>query len=309
MHGFIFVLLISPESTTISRTEGTIYFADIVELPTHDYYENEGLQDEDNFSSSRFSGSKDYSVSGGISSRTEKFDTSQYASRLERSLLHTEGIVSSGVKIASGNIASQSRNGFEGEFSEQKYKEQLSARVSSYGPPGSGKVYSEKPIGMQASTVNFSASEYRKKLIGEIERNSSSISSDSTGRHVRFVTKVAGPSFDTAGAAREVGKITEIRNAGYMSSDYINSIKKRIYDNWKRPGINLIIKETKAVVSFRIHSDGSVSNILVEKTSGYPEFDQSVIQAVKSSSPFPGFIKPGPEYINVTIEFSGKGAE
>jgi protein TonB len=45
--------------------------------------------------------------------------------------------------------------------------------------------------------------------------------------------------------------------------------------------------EGTVVVSFRLLADGSVRNVRIAESSGYPALDRGAVDAVRNASPFP----------------------
>ncbi|MFQ5768491.1 MAG: energy transducer TonB [Acidobacteriota bacterium] len=70
----------------------------------------------------------------------------------------------------------------------------------------------------------------------------------------------------------------------YYNSQLINKLRS----NWQRP---LRPDGSSAPIStrvfFRIHQNGSVSNIRLDSPSASPELDRSALRAVQQASPFP----------------------
>lgn len=69
---------------------------------------------------------------------------------------------------------------------------------------------------------------------------------------------------------------------------YLSVIRSRIMQGWIIPE-NLIenVYSLIAVVNFTIYSDGHISNVYLEDSSGNRYFDESAIRAVKQAAPFP----------------------
>lgn len=66
--------------------------------------------------------------------------------------------------------------------------------------------------------------------------------------------------------------------------DYISQLKNRVELVWKYPKDS---ENLAATVKFNLNSLGQVSAIRITKSSGRDDFDSSVVEAVKRSSPFP----------------------
>lgn len=73
---------------------------------------------------------------------------------------------------------------------------------------------------------------------------------------------------------------------------YYKSVIDKISSNWKKPDV-LLNDTTRVVVGFEVNKDGSVKDLKVVEGSDFPELDESGLNAVKISSPFP----PIPEVI------------
>lgn len=70
---------------------------------------------------------------------------------------------------------------------------------------------------------------------------------------------------------------------------YLNSVQQKLERNWNPPTEN---KGIKVVVSFTIHSDGTISEPSISSSSGNSTIDNLAVRAVKLSAPF-GKLPPG----------------
>lgn len=70
---------------------------------------------------------------------------------------------------------------------------------------------------------------------------------------------------------------------------YYAMIWSKIKDQWALPEGILPGDDFEAIVGVRIRKDGTVSDLVFEKTSGNRFFDESVLKAVKKAEPFPPF--------------------
>ncbi|VAX21906.1 hypothetical protein MNBD_NITROSPINAE02-1124 [hydrothermal vent metagenome] len=68
---------------------------------------------------------------------------------------------------------------------------------------------------------------------------------------------------------------------------YLKIVERRVDENWATHGIDIRGMRGDPVVRFSITRDGSLSSVLMEKSSGSPDLDASAVQAVRESSPFP----------------------
>jgi TonB family protein len=76
--------------------------------------------------------------------------------------------------------------------------------------------------------------------------------------------------------------------ADFPHYEYLKMLKDTIEKKWLYPA-ELMLKGSHGdlFVKMTVTRNGQVSNIEIVKTSGYPALDESVIRAVKESSPFP----------------------
>ncbi len=87
---------------------------------------------------------------------------------------------------------------------------------------------------------------------------------------------------------------------------YITQLREALWDSWQK--IMPVNASLKCIISFRINSNGSITKVEVEKSSGNRMFDQSAISAVENADRLP----PLPEsffedYLTVHVEFKNKG--
>jgi len=144
----------------------------------------------------------------------------------------------------------------------------------------------------QEEIPSFNIDKYRNKLLSKIEIESSKLAKNEKVN----IGKINIPSLhSTSLSLKNVKFLTDI------PSWYIALLKSRIEENWK---FKNIIGELSALISFRIYRSGKITNLKIEKSSGYSAFDRSAVLAVKSTKdipPFPEEIKQS--YLDVMIEF------
>jgi len=71
---------------------------------------------------------------------------------------------------------------------------------------------------------------------------------------------------------------------------YAGVIKTRIADNWDYPAeARLSLLEGEVMVVFSLVRDGGMTQVKIEKSSGYDVLDKEVLRAIKASLPFPSF--------------------
>lgn len=150
----------------------------------------------------------------------------------------------------------------------------------------------EKEKIKQEEIPSFNIDKYRNKLLSKIEIESSKLAKNEKVN----IGKINIPSLhSTSLSLKNVKFLTDI------PSWYISLLKSRIEENWK---FKNIIGELSALISFRIYRSGKITNLKIEKSSGYSPFDRSAVLAVKSTKdipPFPEEIKQS--YLDVMIEF------
>ncbi len=96
----------------------------------------------------------------------------------------------------------------------------------------------------------------------------------------------AAPGAATGSAAGKaaVGSLTvSLENQDFTYNYYIAQTQSRIEQNWTRSPVG----EARARISFRIHSDGSISDLTVAESSGFDTFDLAALRAVQNAAPFP----------------------
>lgn len=83
---------------------------------------------------------------------------------------------------------------------------------------------------------------------------------------------------------------------------YIGRMRQKIAATWRPPGGSQ--EERACRVYFRVHRNGSVSNVSVEESSGVSLFDQSCQRAVYESAPLPPLPREfKDEYLGVHFSF------
>ena len=67
---------------------------------------------------------------------------------------------------------------------------------------------------------------------------------------------------------------------------YVQAVRNRVSSNWLLSTISpSLLSAPRVYIDFDINRDGSVSNVHVTQSSGFPEVDRSAIRAVLASSP------------------------
>jgi colicin import membrane protein len=94
---------------------------------------------------------------------------------------------------------------------------------------------------------------------------------------------------------------------------YFRQLDEKVRSNWNVPALAVGEKE-KLMVQIRIviEIDGRVSQVRMEKTSGNPYFDDSVLRAIRKASPLPvppEQLRGTEEYYEVGFRFYGAGED
>lgn len=90
-----------------------------------------------------------------------------------------------------------------------------------------------------------------------------------------------GSSLGTSPLGATVGGLD---NPDFVYSYYVDQMLAMISANWLRPSIG---GQVEAAVHFKIHRDGSMSDVRISKSSGYNSFDLAGLRAVQQAAPFP----------------------
>jgi len=113
---------------------------------------------------------------------------------------------------------------------------------------------------------------------------------------------------DAQGATPETGQVS-FDTDDFPFAPYINRMRRKIAANWRVPEGSQGA-ERFCRVYFRVHRDGSVSDVMVESSSGLFMFDQSAERAVIQSSPMPPLPREYDEpYLGVHFSFAYREAQ
>ena len=78
--------------------------------------------------------------------------------------------------------------------------------------------------------------------------------------------------------------IAGLDNPDFKFGYYIDQLLGAIDAKWARPNMG---GDVRAIVSFRIQRNGSLTDLEVAESSGYNSFDLAALRAVQNASPFP----------------------
>lgn len=90
----------------------------------------------------------------------------------------------------------------------------------------------------------------------------------------------------------EVGKTLQLNTSELKYQKYLLNMKQKIELYWEYPDLAARNGwQGNLRINFRINKDGTVSDIELAKSSGYPMLDDAAITAIRLASPFPPFPK------------------
>ncbi len=80
-----------------------------------------------------------------------------------------------------------------------------------------------------------------------------------------------------------------VSSIGPGSNRYLARVQQKISSLWTAPPVDVPEKALTVVVKFRLHRSGSVSNVIIEQSSGNEYYDLAGKRAVLSANPLPAF--------------------
>lgn len=96
------------------------------------------------------------------------------------------------------------------------------------------------------------------------------------------------PKKASAPAGASIGGAVGNRRVSPETLAYFQALDERIRENWTVPDLALSDSRDLIVqIRITIERDGKVTNVRMEKTSGNPYFDDSVLRAITKASPLP----------------------
>jgi TonB family protein len=106
--------------------------------------------------------------------------------------------------------------------------------------------------------------------------------------------------YETEAPKGEVGKTLSLNTSELKYQRYLMDMKKRIEFYWEYPSLAARNGwQGNLMINFKINRDGSVSDISLERSSGYPMLDDAAMTAVRLAAPFPPF--PGNQHDDISI--------
>jgi len=91
------------------------------------------------------------------------------------------------------------------------------------------------------------------------------------------------PTGNPLGTTAFGSQIAGLDNPDFKFGYYIDQLLSAIDSKWVRPPLG---NDVKAIISFRIQRDGSLTDLQVAQSSGYNSFDLAALRAVQNASPF-----------------------
>lgn len=96
--------------------------------------------------------------------------------------------------------------------------------------------------------------------------------------------------YETEAPKGEIGKTLLLNTSELKYQKYLMDMKRKIEFHWEYPQLAARNGwQGSLKINFKINRDGSVSDISLERSSGYPMLDDAAITAVRLSAPFPPF--------------------
>ncbi len=78
--------------------------------------------------------------------------------------------------------------------------------------------------------------------------------------------------------------VAGLDNPDFTYGYYVDQMLAMIRSRWIRPPLG---DDAEAMIHFRIHTDGTVSEVRIVSSSGYNQFDLAGLRAVQAAAPFP----------------------
>jgi TonB family protein len=108
------------------------------------------------------------------------------------------------------------------------------------------------------------------------------------------ISQGEGKSTASSGVSASTGAMGASGQAAAHRNEYIALIQSRVKRNWTLPAALMPKDNVETIIEVKISRAGALENIGFEKSSGNKYFDDSALNAVKKSVPFPPF----PAYIS-----------
>lgn len=148
-------------------------------------------------------------------------------------------------------------------------------------PESDNKKKPEKPKPPEPSRETSPAPDKGSQGSGKTEEGVSGTAPGETGDQLGRRGGPRGNPLGTTAFGSEVGSLD---NPDFTYGYYLDRLLSLIDAQWARPAMG---SGVKAVIFFRIHRDGSMTDLRVEQSSGYNSFDLAALRAVQNAAPFP----------------------
>ncbi len=96
-------------------------------------------------------------------------------------------------------------------------------------------------------------------------------------------------SVPVAKASPPVETRMQVKSQQAGSNEYLARVQAKISEQWVAPPVDASLAALTVVVRFRLHRDGAVTQITIEKSSGNGYYDDAGRRAVQAASPLPPF--------------------
>ena len=97
-------------------------------------------------------------------------------------------------------------------------------------------------------------------------------------------------NYEAQSPSGEVGKTLQLNTAELKYQKYILDMKRKIELYWDYPDLAARNGWQGSLwITFRIMKDGTVSDVKLERSSGYPMLDDAAVTAIRIAAPFPPF--------------------
>lgn len=94
--------------------------------------------------------------------------------------------------------------------------------------------------------------------------------------------------YDNPNASRLNSGALSFDTAAWDLGPYARQVQERVQSNWHVPEAQMVLRQKGWVaIRFNIQRDGTVTDLQVIRPSGIPSYDQSAMNAMRSSSPLP----------------------
>lgn len=87
---------------------------------------------------------------------------------------------------------------------------------------------------------------------------------------------------------------------GINFAPYMAQVQQHIKEHWHPSSFN---KSKHTVVQFKIHRNGSISQLRISSSSGIPEMDQAALNAINQAAPFPPLPAGAPSDVDIEFTF------